>query len=81
MYGLIMMDYSMPVMDGTVCAKKIRDLLAQHRTVQPRICCVTAYTDQDFKEKALGVGMDEFMSKPVFKNQMQEQLIKAKLIH
>ena len=42
--------------------------------------CVTAYSDREFKDKALGVGMDEFITKPVFKNQMQEQLIKAKLI-
>ena len=79
MYGLIMMDYSMPVMDGTVCTKKIRDLLAQHGA-NPRIVCVTAYSDREYKDKALGVGMDEFMTKPVFKNQMQEQLIKANLI-
>ena len=29
MYGLIMMDYSMPGMDGTVCTQKIRSLLTE----------------------------------------------------
>ena len=51
MYGLILMDYSMPGMDGTVCSQKIRELLAQHAN-QPRICCVTAYSDKGYKDKA-----------------------------
>ena len=29
MYGLILMDYSMPGMDGTVCTQKIRSLLTE----------------------------------------------------
>ena len=67
MYGLIMMDFSMPGMDGTTCTKKIRELL-NGRGLRPRICCVTAYSDREYKDMAFGVGMDEFMTKPVFKN-------------
>ena len=73
MYGLILMDFSMPEMDGPTCVSKVREILAEaDAKIRPRICCVTAYKDEAFKTRALGVGMDEFMTKPIFKNQMQE---------
>lgn len=32
---------------------------------------MTAYTEQQFKQAALKSGMDDFLVKPVFKQQMQ----------
>ena len=73
MYGLILMDFSMPNMDGPTCVSKVREMLAQaSENNRPRICCVTAYKAEAFKKRALGVGMDEFITKPIFKNVMQE---------
>ena len=82
MYKLILMDYSMPRMDGPRCVKQIRELLTQLPASEkrPRICCVTAYNETTFKSTAIGVGMDEFVTKPIFKNQMYEQLLKSDLI-
>ena len=68
MYGLILMDYNMPGMDGPRCTFKIREIINKTPNVgRPRICCVTANHEKEFKDRALGVGMDEFISKPIFK--------------
>ena len=72
-YQLILMDYSMPEMDGPSCVANIRKILSKLPDVKHvRICCVTAYTSDKFKDVALGVGMDAFLSKPIFKNQLQD---------
>ena len=63
------MDYSMPEMDGPSCVATIRKALSKYPDLKHvRIVCVTAYTTDKFKNRALGVGMDAFMSKPIFKN-------------
>ena len=68
-------------MDGPSCVAKIRKILSKYPDLKHvRICCVTAYASDQFKDRALGVGMDVFLTKPIFKKQLQEQLIKAGLI-
>ena len=55
MYKVILMDYSMPDMDGPTVVAKIRKLLehsyddfaAEYQ--QPYICCCTAYDEAGFK--------------------------------
>ena len=65
------MDFSMPEMDGPTCVLQIRTYLSQFSGItRPRICCVTAYKESEFKNRALGVGMDIFMTKPIFKAQI-----------
>ena len=66
MYALILMDYSIPEMDGPTCVSKIRSILSKS-SQRPYICCVTAYSEEVYKRNALGNGMDEFMTKPIFK--------------
>ena len=43
MYKLLMLDYSMPEMDGPQVATEIRKLLSEANITQPIICCCTAY--------------------------------------
>lgn len=71
MYKLVMMDFSMPVCDGATATKAIRSLLTKKgysREQQPFICCLSAYSEQEFKDIAFGSGMDLFLTKPIFKN-------------
>ena len=69
----------MPEMDGLMCVKAIRQLVELHPDdiKMPFICCVTAYQQPNFKTKALANGMDSLVHKPVFKDQLQQVLIKA----
>ncbi|XID95504.1 PAS domain S-box protein [Paenibacillaceae bacterium WGS1546] len=64
-YDLIFMDVQMPVMDGVQAARSIK----ADETVDPKPCivAVTAYALQGDREKYLEAGMDEYVSKPINK--------------
>ena len=51
-YKLILLDYSMPGMDGPQVAQKIRKLLERSHInfgKYPFICCCTSYSQESFK--------------------------------
>ena len=51
MYKLILLDYSMPDLDGPQVAKAIRAHFEDNGLLdlRPYICCVSAYTEASFK--------------------------------
>ena len=69
MYQVILLDYSMPDLDGPQVAQRIRQfyydnpLLTEDQV--PYICCCTAYREANFKKKAMQAGMDKFLTKPI----------------
>lgn len=70
MYKLILLDYSMPVMDGPMTATELRRILAASPKLSetgehPTIYCCTAYTEATYKQIAIESGMDDFFSKPI----------------
>ena len=71
-YDLILLDFSMPQMDGPATAKAIRELLAGKVLAQPYICCCSAYNDETFVDQAYSAGMDYFLTKPVSSEQLSE---------
>jgi len=78
MYKLILLDYSMPEMEGPQVAMAIRNLfktsivLSEGET--PYICCCTAYDDAEFKRKALTAGMDDLLTKPISYDELKKLL-------
>lgn len=62
-YDLILMDIQMPVMNGIVATKKIRELEASTNTHTP-IIAITANALSGDKEACLAAGMNEYISKP-----------------
>ena len=78
MYKLILLDYSMPEMDGPQVAVAIRSLFRTSILVTeidtPYICCCTAYGEAAFKKKALSAGMDNFLTKPISHAELQKLL-------
>ena len=75
MYQIILLDYSMPDLDGPQVAKKIRDMISKAGLTQPYICCCTAYVEAVFEKRALDAGMDHFLVKPIGKNEVQKILV------
>ena len=72
MYKVVLLDYSMPLMDGPQVARAMRTLcgdLEGHPA--PFICCCTAYAEASFKSTALLSGMDEFLTKPISQQELQ----------
>ncbi|MEG6584762.1 PAS domain-containing hybrid sensor histidine kinase/response regulator [Dendrosporobacter sp. 1207_IL3150] len=63
-YDLILMDIQMPVLDGIETTKCIRSLEAFGGPRIP-IIAVTAYAMQGDRERFMGLGIDEYISKPV----------------
>ncbi|KAH8742304.1 hypothetical protein F5883DRAFT_671880 [Diaporthe sp. PMI_573] len=63
--SIILMDLEMPVMDGTTCARTIRELEKQGvLTAHIPIIAVTAYVRPEQIGEALASGMDDIVSKP-----------------
>ena len=73
--ALILMDVSMPVMNGHQATQKIRELEKQAGGHVP-IIGVTAHALESDKELCLAAGMDDYMSKPI-SPELLEQKIKA----
>ncbi len=71
---LVLMDCRMPTMDGMAATREIR---AQERTMGlPRlpVIALTATTSDVSRQECLSAGMDDFMSKPYTKDQLDRVL-------
>lgn len=62
-YDLILMDIQMPVINGIMATKKIRELEATSNTQTP-IIAITANALSGDKETCLAAGMNDYISKP-----------------
>ena len=78
MYKLILLDFSMPDMNGPAVASQIRDLYDDCSN-EPFICCCTAYGDAAYIEQALQSGMNRFQTKPLKMSDLDEILLMLKL--
>lgn len=62
-YDIILMDVQMPIMDGFVTTKKIRELEASIQAHTP-IIAITANALMGDREQCIEAGMDDYISKP-----------------
>jgi CheY-like chemotaxis protein len=65
LYGLILMDCQMPVMDGYQAAKKIREFLHQNKQIQPYMVACTGNVEESQIKRAWSSKFDEVVAKPV----------------
>jgi CheY-like chemotaxis protein len=73
-WDVIFMDCEMPVMDGYQATREIR-LFEQTRDVDPCwIIALSAHATGDYVQKARDVGVDDYLSKPVSRDQVLDAL-------
>jgi CheY-like chemotaxis protein len=70
---LVVTDLNMPEMDGITAAREIRKLWPQ---IGPKIIAVTAYALKGDRERCLEAGMDDYISKPIQKKELEAILLK-----
>jgi len=73
-YDLILMDMQMPEMDGLEATRRVRALT--YLTEQPRIIAMTANASREDRQRCLDAGMDDYISKPVRPESLQQMLAK-----
>ena len=73
-YDLILMDCDMPEMDGFEATSKIRALQVKKKNRPLLIFALSAHVLEEYKIKAIQVGMDDFIAKPVELAAIQKKL-------
>ena len=74
-FDFILLDLQMPEMDGYQVAESIISMEKDEIDKTP-IIALTASVQQEVKEKALGVGMTDFLSKPFAPEDLQSMIFK-----
>ena len=77
--SVILMDISMPELNGYEATQKIRELEAKNGQERTPIIAVTAHTLTGDEERCLDAGMDDYISKPVSIAGLQAMLAKWNL--
>lgn len=72
-FDIILMDVSMPILDGYEATRAIREIEARESRPRTPIVCLTAHVMEADVENSIDAGMDDFLSKPI----SQEKLSKV----
>ena len=75
-YDIVLMDIQMPVMDGVKACRKIREGNSEVSNTGVLIIALTAYAMEDDREKYKSAGMDDYISKPIDKEELRKVLDK-----
>lgn len=73
-FDLVLMDCQMPEMDGLEATRRIRSLSNENKDIC--IIALTANAMEEDRESCIKAGMNDFLSKPFSKTQLQEVLEK-----
>jgi CheY-like chemotaxis protein len=70
--AIVMMDLSMPVMDGFEATARIRSYETEANLLRTPIVATTAHVLDEDRERCRKAGMDDFLAKPIKKSFVEE---------
>ncbi len=76
-YDLVLMDISMPGMDGVEAFQRLRWMPGREET--PKVIALTAHAVSGDRERYLGMGFDEYVAKPVRKAILERAIARVVL--
>jgi signal transduction histidine kinase/DNA-binding response OmpR family regulator len=76
-FDLILMDMSMPVMDGLTASEKIREYEVYHNLSTTPIIALTANAMESDRDACSAAGMTDFLTKPVRKVELISRIYQA----
>jgi PAS domain S-box-containing protein len=71
-YALILMDVEMPELDGFGATKRIRQNEMENGRVRTPIVALTAHAIEEFRQRCLDAGMDDYATKPIQRRRLLE---------
>lgn len=71
---VVLMDLQMPVMDGYEATRQMRAWEASQGWARTPIIAVTANAFDEFRERCLEVGMDDFLTKPLLPQALSDTI-------
>jgi CheY-like chemotaxis protein len=75
-FELILMDLTMPIMDGITSCERILAFCSETGTPRPWIVSMSASTSSEIVEQCLAVGMKDFLNKPTRLDGFQAMLLR-----
>ncbi len=76
-FDLVLMDVSMPVMDGYEATRRIRAFEAEKGREKTPIVCLTAHVMTQDIEASMAAGMDDFLSKPISQDKLSKVIARC----
>ena len=71
-FFLILLDMSMPVMDGFTAASKIRAFEKKRKIKGTTIVALTGVTSEEARTRAFDAGVDSYYAKPVHMKELKD---------
>jgi putative two-component system response regulator len=75
-YDIVITDVKMPIMDGLEMAKHIKEI-----TEDTPVIVVTAFNETDYFMRAIEIGVDRYVKKPVDADSLYDAIYKSTRVH
>ncbi|HET8730777.1 MAG TPA: ATP-binding protein, partial [Moraxellaceae bacterium] len=73
-FDAVFMDCEMPNMDGYTATERIRQWERAEQRTPVFICGVSAHVIREYRDRALAIGMDDFIAKPLQRTELERIL-------